>query len=75
MASGLPVVVNNDPIRRELVGEAGTLVDPTNMPAYVSALDQALKATDVNRYRRQAEKFSWERISQQYLDLWSSFSA
>ncbi len=75
MASGLPVVVNNDPIRRELVGEAGTLVDPTNLPAYVSALDQALKATDTNTYRQQALKFSWESISRQYLDLWSSLSA
>lgn len=75
LASGLPVVVNDDPIRRELVGDAGVLVDPTNLPAYVSALDKALKSTGDNRYRRQAEKFSWENISQQYLDLWSSLSA
>lgn len=71
MSTGLPVVVNDDPIRRELVGAAGIVVDPTDMPAYASALAQALKSTDANRYRRQAQKFSWEKISQQYLDLWS----
>jgi len=72
MASGLAVVVNDDPIRRELVGAAGILADPTDMPAYVAALAQALNSTDVNRYRRQAEKFSWDKIGKQYLDLWSS---
>ena len=29
MASGLPVVANNDPIRKEIVGDAGILIDPT----------------------------------------------
>ncbi|KKU87841.1 MAG: Glycosyl transferase, group 1 [Candidatus Beckwithbacteria bacterium GW2011_GWC2_47_9] len=72
MASGLPVVVNDDPIRKELVGDAGIVVDPTNMTTYVSALVQALKSTDAAGYRRQAAKFSWEKISQQYLDLWST---
>ena len=75
LASGLPVVVNDDPIRQELVGEAGILVDPANMTAYVAALTMALKSTEVNRHRQQAEKFSWFSISQQYLDLWSSLSA
>ncbi len=72
MASGLPVVVNDDPIRRELVGDAGIVVDPTDMTVYVAALKQALTSADANRYRQQAKKFSWEKISRQYLDLWSS---
>lgn len=72
MASGLAVVVNDDPIRRELVGDAGILADPTDMPVYVAALAQALNSTDANRYRRQAEKFSWDKIGKQYLDLWST---
>jgi len=42
------------------------------MTTYVSALVQALKSTDAAGYRRQAAKFSWEKISQQYLDLWST---
>ena len=72
LSSGLPVVVNDDPIRRELVGDAGIVVDPTNMNVYVEALKQAIKSDSNDRYRQQAKKFSWDRISQQYLDLWSS---
>jgi glycosyltransferase involved in cell wall biosynthesis len=45
MASGLPVVVNDDPIRRELVGDVGILVDPTNEARYVAGLKLALKSS------------------------------
>lgn len=71
LASGLPVVVNNDPIRRELAGRAGILVDPADSEAYPAALAKAIKASDPAASRAQAERFSWEKISRQYLDLWS----
>ncbi len=70
MASGLPVVVNNDPIRRELVGKVGILVDPTDLNSYTNGLKTALSLGGKNS-RAQALKFSWDKISQQYLDLWS----
>ena len=71
LASGLPVVVNDDPIRRELVGRVGILTDPTDLPQYILALRQALSQPKID-YRQQALKFSWDKISQQYINLWSS---
>lgn len=74
LASGLPVVVNNDPIRRELVGKAGILVDPADPEAYAAALKRAINQPDSAAACQQARKFSWEKISQQYLDLWSGLT-
>lgn len=71
MASGLPVVVNDDPIRKELVGDAGILVDPTDLNSYTDGLKTALSLGGKNS-RGQALKFSWNQISRQYLDLWST---
>lgn len=70
LASGLPVVVNNDPIRQELVGRVGILTDPTDINSYAESLKAALSQGG-KQSRAQSLKFSWEKISQQYLDLWS----
>ena len=64
-------MVNDDPIRRELVGEAGILTDPADLPKYILALKHALSQSKID-FRHQALKFSWDRINQQYLDLWST---
>ncbi|MBI4039601.1 glycosyltransferase family 4 protein [Candidatus Daviesbacteria bacterium] len=69
MACNLPVVVNDDPIRREIVQEAGLFVNPDKIEAYAKALDQALARSWYNKPRIQAEKFSWDKITQQYLQL------
>ena len=69
MAMGLPVVANDDPIRREIVGDAGLLVDPTNLDSYAKALKKALDMPRDGRYRRQAEKFDWDEIAKKYEGL------
>jgi len=69
MASGLPVVANNDPIRREIVGEAGLFVDPTNIDLYAKTLEKALNMKWGNKPRNQAEKFSWDKITKKYEEL------
>ena len=66
MASGLPVVATDDPIRREIVGDAGLFVDPTNINEYAKALEKALDTKWGNKPRMQAEKFSWDKIAQEY---------
>jgi len=71
LASGLPVVVNDDPIRRELVGGVGILVDPADLNSYTAGLKIAL-TNDSKNNREQALKFSWDKISRQYLDLWTA---
>ncbi len=72
MASGLPVVATNDPIRREIVGSAGILVDPTNVEEYSLSLDKALKTNWGDKPRIQAEKFSWERVARKYEKLFKT---
>ncbi|OGY11141.1 MAG: hypothetical protein A3D26_03230 [Candidatus Blackburnbacteria bacterium RIFCSPHIGHO2_02_FULL_44_20] len=69
MASGLPVVATDDPIRREIVGDAGLFVDPENTEVYAKALEKALKTKWGDKPRRQAEKFSWDKIANQYDQL------
>lgn len=69
MASGLPVVANNDLIRREIVGDAGLFVDPENTEEYSKALGKALKTKWGDKPRKQAEKFSWDTVAQKYEEL------
>lgn len=69
MASGLAVVANDDPIRREIVGEAGLFVDPTDTEAYARTLNKALEINWGDKPQRQAQKFSWDKIAKQYEKL------
>ena len=69
MACNVPVVANNDEVRQEIVGEAGLLVDPTNIDDYAKALEEALNRDWVDLPRRQAEKFSWDTIAAKYQHL------
>lgn len=72
MASGLPVVATDDPIRREIVGDAGLFVDPTDTDAYAEAIEKALSINWNEKPRKQAEKFSWDNIAKQYEELFNS---
>ena len=72
MASGLPVVATDDELRREIVGYAGILVDPTDVDAYAKALKQALEKNWGDRPRKQAEKFSWDKVVKHYEELFES---
>lgn len=74
MASGLPVVVNDDPIRREIVGNAGLFVNPEDTNAYAVAIEKALKINWRDKPRRQAVKFSWKEIAKKYEQLFLEVS-
>ncbi|MFA6073880.1 MAG: glycosyltransferase family 4 protein [Candidatus Woesearchaeota archaeon] len=69
MASGLPVVATDDPIRREIVGDAGLFIDPSDTDAYAKALENALSINWGSKPRKQAEKFSWDKIALEYEKL------
>ena len=69
MACGLPVVATDDPIRKEIIGPAGLFVDPLDTPAFSQALNQALDKNWSNLPRVQAEKYSWEKVTAAYLDV------
>lgn len=71
MASGLPVVATDDPIRREIVGNAGLFVDPRDTDKYAKTLKEALKIKWGNKPRKQAEKYSWDEIAEKYKKLFN----
>lgn len=66
MASGLPVVAPDDLSRREIINGAGILTDVSELQEYAKALNDCLEKDWKDIPRKQAEKFSWERISQMY---------
>ncbi len=66
MASGLPIVANDDPIRREIVGDAGVFVDPNQSDEYALALKHALNKKWGDKPRQQALSHSWANIAKQY---------
>ena len=66
MASGLGVVAPDDPSRREIVGDAGILVDVSDSNKYAQAIKAALKSDWQKKARLQAQKFSWDKIAKKY---------
>jgi glycosyltransferase involved in cell wall biosynthesis len=66
MASGLGVVAPNDLSRKEIVGEAGLLVDTENINEYAQSLEKALKINWSKETKDQVKKFSWDQIAAQY---------
>lgn len=66
MSANLPVVATADPIRREIVGDAGILIDPENTDEYANAITEAMSRNWGERPRRQAEKYSWNSIAKEY---------
>lgn len=74
MSCGLPVVATNDEIRREIVGDAGILIDPTDINEYSKALERASKKDWGDKPRIQAEKFSWDKIAEKYEKLFEELT-
>jgi glycosyltransferase involved in cell wall biosynthesis len=74
MASGLSVVATDDPIRREIVGDAGLFVDQTNIEEYARVLQKTLETNWEDKPRKQAEKFSWDEIAKKYNDLFAELT-
>lgn len=73
LASGLPVVAPNDLARKEIIGDGGVLVDITSPEAYSKAIQKALEIKWGDKPRQQAEKFSWDKQAEKYLELFASF--
>ena len=65
MASGLPVVVTDDVVRRYLVGDGGITCDVTDLDIYTQSLQNVLQNYWYwqHKSRQNALRFSWENIS------------
>jgi glycosyltransferase involved in cell wall biosynthesis len=68
MASGLPVIAADTPHFRWLLGPAGHLVEMGAPGALARALDD-LPQGDPDVARRQANRFSWEALIGQYIEM------
>jgi len=70
MASGLPVVATEEEGFRWILGDrGGVLVDVTNAQAYAQALQEAYDQDFGDGPLRQAQRFSWQRVGQEYEEL------
>ena len=66
MASGIGVVALDDSPRREIIGDAGILVNVCDPVKYAQAIKQALQINWSKKARTQAQKFSWDKIAKRY---------
>lgn len=69
MAAGLPVVAPDDEIRQEIVGDAGITCNVTHPEEYAAAIKQALDMNWGDKPIRQAAKYDWDKIAEQYREL------
>ena len=69
MATGLPVVATNDEQRRELIGNAGILTDPTKLDQFSTVIHTATQRVWKELPNNQAKKYSWDKIAQLYFHL------
>lgn len=69
MASGLPVIVNDDKARRDIVSINDYVVDPTNIDCYVEKLEENINnKTNFTKISTViAKKFDWSIICKQYI--------
>jgi glycosyltransferase involved in cell wall biosynthesis len=74
MATNLPVIANNDPIRKGIIGDAGILIDPTNIEVCAQAIIKGLETDWKDKPRRQAEKYSWDKVFTQYEKLFDKLT-
>jgi len=72
LATNLPIVAIDDEQRKEIIGNAGMFVDPTDIKEYSKKLNMTLKKEWGDKPRKQAERFDWDKIAPKYEDLFIS---
>ncbi len=75
MASGVPVVSSNTSSLPEVVGDAALTVEPRDIDALAAALgralvDEAWRATAIDRGIARARTFTWERAGRELLAVY-----
>jgi glycosyltransferase involved in cell wall biosynthesis len=77
MASGVPVVVSNISSMPEVVGDAGTLVDPNSVDSIADGLlkvltDNNLREQMIAKGLERAKQFTWENTARKTLEVFES---
>ena len=78
MQSGLPLVVSDIPVNREVAQDAAHFIDPANEDTFGIGLHEFLNNRNLQKElaenaKRRAEDFSWEKTAQQTLDVYNLF--
>ncbi|SIN70422.1 Glycosyltransferase involved in cell wall bisynthesis [Agromyces cerinus subsp. cerinus] len=73
MMAGLPVMISDIPVYREVVGDAALFIDPTDLDSIAAAMRTAATRPDLlaglsERGRERARMFSWERTARGTLE-------
>ena len=69
MAAGLPIVTQKDERREEIIGNAGMLINCSNITEFSNALKEAEKKKWNTIPQNQAKKYDWNIIKKQYAQL------
>lgn len=72
MASGLGIVATDDPIRKEIIADAGIFVNPEETDQYAKGIKEALGIDWKTKAIKRAEQFSWDIIAQKYVELFNN---
>jgi glycosyltransferase involved in cell wall biosynthesis len=77
MRCGTPVITSTAEALREVVGDAGLLVDPDDVEGWASAMRTLLENNDMAREMgerglRRAERFSWDTCARETLGVYRS---
>lgn len=75
MAAGLPVVVNDDPVRRWIAGSQGLFIDPSDTEAYADALVQAVTRPRASAPDAHLSRFGWPAIAEAYARFFARLGA
>jgi glycosyltransferase involved in cell wall biosynthesis len=79
MAAGTPVVTSRTSSLPEVVGDAALLVDPYSSDDIAEKIAQALRPdvakTLIQRGSEQVRRFSWDRVGQHMLEIYSEILA
>ncbi len=73
LATNIPVVAPDDENRIKIIGNAGIFCNIENTKEYSKAIEKALNTNWANIPRREAEKFSWEKIAKKYEEIFLSY--
>jgi len=74
MASGLSVVTTNDPIRKEIIGDAGIPTEVEDTGKYSLDLQKAIDIDWDEKPTNQAKQFDWEIIKVKYERLFNDLN-
>jgi glycosyltransferase involved in cell wall biosynthesis len=73
LACNLPVVAPDDENRKVIIGDGGIYCNVENIYEYANSISRAIQTDFKDKPRKQAETFSWDKITERYEKIFSFF--